>query len=95
MPGRVEFQRLAVTPQRLAGEIFEDARGAHHFALALGEGLAFLARQQLAESSARAMIRLPALSSTSERTSGVASDQAGKAARAADRRIDLGRAASG
>ena len=35
--------------QRLAAEIAEDARGAHDFALALGAGLAFLAREQFAE----------------------------------------------
>ena len=40
---------LSVTAQRLAGEIFEDSRGAHDFARALGKRLAFLARQQLAE----------------------------------------------
>ena len=48
-PGPRGFERLAVPPKRLASEIFEDARGAHDFARAFGERLAFLARQQRAE----------------------------------------------
>src|SRR6185503_2336676 len=41
--------RHAVATQRLTRHELEDARGAHDFTLALGEGLAFLARQQAAE----------------------------------------------
>ena len=77
------LQRLPVAAQRLAGEIFEDSRGAHDLAGALGERLALLAGQQGAEFLRAAMTSDPALSSTSERTSGEASDQAGNAARAA------------
>ncbi len=43
------FERLAVAAQRLAAEIAEDARGAQHFALPLGPGLALLAREKLAQ----------------------------------------------
>jgi acyl-CoA reductase-like NAD-dependent aldehyde dehydrogenase len=39
----------AVAAQRLTGEIAEDARGAQRFANAFGAGLAFLAREQLAQ----------------------------------------------
>ena len=42
-------QILAVTAQRLTGEILEDAPGANGFADGFGKGLAFLARQQLAD----------------------------------------------
>ena len=52
-PGRVESSGLAVAAQRLAGEIFEDARRAHDFARAFGERLAFLARQQACRAPSR------------------------------------------
>ncbi|MNU75126.1 hypothetical protein D3C71_646470 [compost metagenome] len=42
-------QVLAVDPQGLAGEIFQDAGGAHRLAHALGQGLALFTRQQAAD----------------------------------------------
>ena len=71
--GARRVHRHAVTAQRLAREELEDARRAHDFALALGQRLAFFARQQAAEIvRARHDQSSPTLSSRSERTSGLA-----------------------
>ena len=76
-PGRTEGTHVAAGAQRLAGEELEDVAGARDLADGLGQGLAFFARQQVAELVARAPgSRLPAASRMSKRCCGVDRPQA-------------------
>ena len=84
MPGRTEGQQLAPLVRKgLAGEELEDLPGAGDLADGLGEGLALLAREQLADLVLAREDLGRGLSSTSARTWGDAAAQAGCASRAA------------